>query len=171
MVEAATEYREYETILVLKPDLEDTKVVEVVEKLRKLVEDRGGKSVKFHNWGKKKLAFEVQKQQKGVYVHHLYVAAPALVTEYERQLKILDETLLYQTIRVQDGVDIAARAVEQDVLTPPVREPTRRDRDDRMSMGHHRDDDRDHHRADRDDDDNDHRGRRQQDDASDDSEA
>lgn len=165
MPEVSTEFREYETIFVLKPDLEDAKVVEVTDKMRKLVTERGGKSIKFHNWGKKKLSFEVQKQQKGVYVHHQYVATPSLVADYERALKYLDETLLFQTIRLQDAVDIEARAVEQDVLTPPVREPSRRDRDDRMGMGHDRDDDHDH--RDRDDDDHDRRRHHHHDDAGD----
>ncbi len=128
-------YREYETIMVLKPDTEDAKVVEVAERLRSLVQDQGGKSIKFHNWGKKKLAFEVDKQQKGIYVHHLYVAPPVAITEYERILKYLDDALLYQTIRLADVLDLDARAVEEDQLIAPVRESGRRDRDERTHDG------------------------------------
>jgi len=129
MAEAATPIREYETIYVLKPELEDSKIVEIEERMRGIVEESGGKSIKIHNWGKKKLSFEKDKVQKGIYIHHLYLARPTLVAEYERVLKFLDEALLYQTIKLADAVDPETRPVEQDVLNLPVRDVGKRDRD------------------------------------------
>ncbi|MBN2358119.1 MAG: 30S ribosomal protein S6 [Deltaproteobacteria bacterium] len=129
MAEVSNYLREYETIYVLKPDLEDSKVIEVAERMRGVVEQQGGKSIKIHNWGKKKLAYEVDKVQKGVYIYHHYLGGPRLVAEYERVLKIMDEALIYQTARLADAVDANSRAVEPDVLTAPVRDPGKRDRD------------------------------------------
>lgn len=120
--------REYETIYVLKPDLEDTKIVEVAEKLRGVVESTGGKSLKIHNWGKKKLAFEVDKIQKGMYIRHHYLGQPQVVPQYERVLKLMDEALLYQTIKLATDVDPESCQAEEDILLPPVREPIRRER-------------------------------------------
>jgi len=129
MAEASNYLREYETIYVLKPDLEDNKVIEVAERMRGVVEQGGGKSIKIHNWGKKKLAYEIDKVQKGVYIYHHYLGGPKLVAEYERVLKIMDEALIYQTSRLADAVDASTRAAEPDVLIAPVREPGKRDRD------------------------------------------
>ena len=53
MAEASTIYREYETITVLKPDIDDARIIEVAGRLRELVSEQGGKSIKFSNWGKK----------------------------------------------------------------------------------------------------------------------
>jgi small subunit ribosomal protein S6 len=138
MAEASNYLREYETIYVLKPDLEDNKVIEVAERMRGVVEQGGGKSIKIHNWGKKKLAYEVDKVQKGVYIYHHYLGGPKLVAEYERVLKIMDEALIYQTSRLADGVDPTVRAAEPDVLTAPVRDSTKRDRDHEHEHDHDR---------------------------------
>jgi small subunit ribosomal protein S6 len=140
MAEASNYLREYETIYVLKPDLEDNKVIEVAERMRGVVEQGGGKSIKIHNWGKKKLAFEVDKVQKGIYIYHHYLGGPKLVAEYERVLKIMDEAVLYQTIKVA----ASTRAAEPDVLIAPVREPGKRDREHE-----HDHDDRPRDRSDR----------------------
>ena len=136
MAEASSYLREYETIYVLKPDLEDNKVIEVAERMRGVVEQQGGKSIKIHNWGKKKLAYEVDKVQKGIYIYHHYLGGPRLVSEYERVLKIMDEALIYQTARLADAVDANSCAVEPDVLTAPVREPGKRDRDHEHEHDH-----------------------------------
>ncbi len=129
MAEASTNYREYETVTVLKPDIDDARIVEVAERLREIVSEQGGKSIKFSNWGKKKLTFEVDKIQKGIFIHHLYVAPPKAIKEYERSLKFLDDALLYQTIRLQDVKDLDAQQSEEDQLAMPVRDNSRRDRD------------------------------------------
>lgn len=136
MAEASTIYREYETITVLKPDIDDARIIEVAGRLRELVSEQGGKSIKFSNWGKKKLTFEVDKIQKGIFIHHLYVAPPKAITEYERSLKFLDDALLYQTIRLKDVSGIDAEQSEEDQLAMPVRENNRRDRDNRDRGGH-----------------------------------
>ena len=129
MAEANTPTREYETIYVLKPELDDAKIVEIEERLREVVLQGGGKSIKIHNWGKKKLSFEKEKVQKGIYVHHLYLGTPTVVSEYERVLKFLDDALLYQTIKLADAADPETRPEEPDVLHLPVRDGGRRDRD------------------------------------------
>lgn len=141
MAEATVIHREYETIFVLKPDIDDNRVVEVATRMRGVVEEAGGKSIKIQNWGKKKLAFEVQKVQKGIYLHHKFVGQPSLIKEYERVLKYLDDAILYQTIRVADQVDIDARVAEEDVLVAPARD-ARRERTSPRHSGRDRGDGR-----------------------------
>ena len=138
MAEASTNYREYETITVLKPDIDDARIIEVAGRLRELVSEQGGKSIKFSNWGKKKLTFEVDKIQKGIFIHHLYVAPPTAIKEYERSLKFLDDALLYQTVRLKDVAGVDAQQSEEDQLAMPVRDNGRRDRErDNRDHGAH----------------------------------
>jgi small subunit ribosomal protein S6 len=123
--------REYETIYVLKPEFEDPQVLEVIEKMRGLVAREGGKTIKISNWGKKKLAYEVKANQKGVYVHHLYVGGPKVASEFDRNLRIMDPVILHQTVVVNRQVLADSRAVEADSLVPPVKEARKdRERDD-----------------------------------------
>lgn len=128
--------REYETIYILKPEFEDPQVLEVIEKLRGVVAKEGGKTVKITNWGKKKLAYEVDGNQKGIYVHHLYVGMPKVAAEYDRNLRIMDQVVLHQTVVLNKFVLADQRAVEEDVLIPPVREAKKeRERDDEDIIG------------------------------------
>ncbi|MEW5848177.1 MAG: 30S ribosomal protein S6 [Myxococcota bacterium] len=123
--------REYETIYILKPEFEDPQVLEVIEKMRGVVAKEGGKTIKISNWGKKKLAYEVDGNQKGIYVHHLYVGAPKVASEYERNLRIMDQVILHQTVRLRDQVLADQVAVQEDSLVPPVKEPRKeRERED-----------------------------------------
>lgn len=130
--------RLYETIYVLKPEFEDPQVLEVIEKMRALVAREGGKTVKISNWGKKKLAYEVKGNQKGVYVHHLYVGAPKVAAEYERNLGIMDQVILHMTVVLEKNVLADKVAVQEDSLVPPVKEARKeRDRgdDDEFTVG------------------------------------
>lgn len=129
--------REYETIFVLKPDIDDAVAINFIEKMKGLIEREGGKHLKVTNWGRKKLAWERLKQQKGMYVHHHYLGKPGLVAEYERTLAIEEAVILRQTTVVSKGVDPAARHAEEDVLQPPV---TKERRDDRKDRDQFRDD-------------------------------
>lgn len=127
MLTSAAHMREYETIYVLKPELEDAAAIAFIEKMRGLVEREGGKHLKITNWGRRKLAWERQKQQKGMYVHHRYLGKPGIVAEYERNLAIEENVMLRQTVLVDPAVDPSSRQPEEDVLQPPVQKETKRE--------------------------------------------
>jgi len=126
--------REYETIYLMKADTPDDQVEEIKERLRAVVAREGGKVIRFTNQGKRKTAFPIAKNPKAVFIHCLYIGNPGLVGEVERNLKIIDVVMKYQSIRLADGVDFDARAVEQDVKVAPVEEEAR-PRDERAEFG------------------------------------
>lgn len=132
MKESAQSMREYETLYVLRPDVEDQAAVDFIQKMKALVEREGGKHIKVTNWGRKKLAWERDRQQKGMFVHHQYLGNPGLVKEYERTLGIEENVLLRQTVLLGRNVDPGARNPEEDQVTPPAAKERRdeRDRDD-----------------------------------------
>lgn len=114
--------RHYETVYVLKPEFEDPQVLELVEKMRALVAREGGKTTKISNWGKKKLAYEVDGHQKGIYLHHVYVGAPKVQAEFDRNLRIMDQVILHQSVVINKQVLADKIPVEEDQLVPPVKE-------------------------------------------------
>lgn len=126
--------REYETIYVLKAETPDEQVDEIKERLRAVVAREGGKVIRFTNQGRRKTAFPIAKSPRAVFMHCLYVGNPGLVGEVERNLKMIDPVVKYQSIRLADGVDFDARQVEQDVKMAPVEEDAR-PRDDRSEYG------------------------------------
>src|SRR5512143_4357594 len=121
MAEAAKRLvREYETIYLMKADTPDDQVEEIKERLRGVVTREGGKVIRFTNQGKRKTAFPVAKNAKALFMHCLYIGKPGLVTELERNLKMIDSVTKFQSVKLADGVDMDARQVEADVKIAPV---------------------------------------------------
>ncbi len=113
MAEAQTlKSKEYETIYVLRPDVDADTADKVQGRVAEVVARDAGKLVKVEAWGRRKLAYPVAKQKKGVYVYVKYVGRGGLVQELERNLKLQDAVLKFQTIQTADDVDMAAVTVD-----------------------------------------------------------
>lgn len=106
--------REYETIYILRPNTPNEGVAEVNTRIRGVIEGMGGKVIKVDNWGKRRLAYEVAKERKGIYLYWLYLAQPGVVEETERNLRMLDSVIRYLTVKVDENIDVGARPTEID---------------------------------------------------------
>ena len=106
--------RDYETIFILRPDTPNDGVGQVNTRLRHIIEQMNGKVVKVDNWGKRRLAYEVAKESKGIYLYWQYLAQPGIVEEAERNLRMLDNVIRYLTTKVDENVDVTARPTEID---------------------------------------------------------
>ena len=109
--------REYETIYILRPNTPNEGVAEVNAKIKGVIETMGGKIIKVDNWGKRRLAYEVAKERKGIYLYWLYLAQPGIVEEAERNLRMLDNVIRYLTVKVDENIDVGARPTEVDDTT------------------------------------------------------
>jgi len=106
--------REYETVYILRPNTPNEGVAEVNNRIKGVIEGMGGKVIKIDNWGKRRLAYEVAKERKGIYLYWLYLAQPGVVEETERNLRMLDSVIRYLTVKVDEDVDVEARPIEID---------------------------------------------------------
>ena len=106
--------REYETIYILRPNTPNEGVAEVNTRIKGVIEGMGGKIIKVDNWGKRRLAYEVAKERKGIYLYWLYLAQPGVVEETERNLRMLDSVIRYLTVKVDENIDVTARPTEID---------------------------------------------------------
>ena len=104
--------REYETIYILRSDVDADTAEKVQARVAEVVGRDNGKLVKVESWGRRKLAYPVAKQRKGVYVFVKYVGRGGLVQELERNLKLSDSVLKFQTIQTNDEVDVEALTVD-----------------------------------------------------------
>jgi small subunit ribosomal protein S6 len=96
---------DYEILLMLDPDLADERQGEIVTRVRELIENGGGAVDRHDVWGKRKLAYEIDKKGDGNY-HLLLFSAPAeTLDEISRVLKIDDDVMRHlATRRTQGGL-------------------------------------------------------------------
>lgn len=106
--------REYETIYILRPNTPNEQVAEINTRVKGIIEGMSGKILKVDNWGKRRLAYEVAKERKGIYLYWLYLANPGVVEEIERNLRMLDLVIRYLTVKVDENIDVVARPTEID---------------------------------------------------------
>ena len=104
--------REYETIYILRPDSTSDVIAQVNQKVRGVIEAGGGNLLKIDNWGKRKLAYEVKKQLKGIYLYWQFLGTSGVVEEIERNLRMLDSVIRYYSVKIAENVDPAARPSE-----------------------------------------------------------
>jgi len=94
---------DYEILLLLDPDLAEEPQAEVVARIRELVEKGGGTFARHDVWGKRKLAYEIDKKTDGNY-HLLLFSAPAeTLDEISRVLKIDDNVMRHMATRRPQG--------------------------------------------------------------------
>src|SRR5262245_62968899 len=101
--------REYETIFILRPDTQNDAIGQVNQRVRGVIEQQGGKLLKLDNWGKRKLAYEIKKELKGIYLYWQYLGSSGLVQELERNLRMLDSVIRYYSTIVDADIDPNAR--------------------------------------------------------------
>ena len=97
--------RHYETIYIINPNLSDEDYHEIIQKFNNLIENQNGIIVKAQEWGKRKLAYLVKKFNYGFYVLIDFCADPGITAEFERNLKLDDRILKYQTVKLADKAD------------------------------------------------------------------
>ncbi|MCL2322341.1 MAG: 30S ribosomal protein S6 [Oscillospiraceae bacterium] len=83
----------YETIFILNPTLDDSAVNLNIEKFKGVIESSGGTVDNVDLWGKRKLAYEINKINEGIYVLMNFQAKPDLPQELDRQYRITDAVI------------------------------------------------------------------------------
>ena len=89
----------YELAVVVSAKLEDDARAEVIEKVKALVTRFGGNVTDVDEWGKKRLAYEIQKMREGYYYFIQFEADADCPAEIERHVRIMDNVLRYLVVR------------------------------------------------------------------------
>jgi small subunit ribosomal protein S6 len=105
--------REYETTFIVQPEISDERVTALTGRLDELLERRGAIRLLFDDQGRRRLAYEIKKFQKGRYITLHYLDMGEAVAEIERSLRLDDAILRFLTVQVSpEVVDIEARKAE-----------------------------------------------------------
>ena len=89
----------YESIFILKSTLSEEDVQKIVSKMEGIVK-QGGELTATENWGKKRLAYEVMKEKKGIYVMLRFRGKGDIILELERNYRIDDNVIKFMTIKL-----------------------------------------------------------------------
>jgi small subunit ribosomal protein S6 len=98
----------YEKIIILDANLEDTAAEETIGKIRDIIINRGGEILKTEKLGRRKLAYELNKHQKGNYILLLFKSPSPTIAELERQCKIMDPVIKFMIIKLTKKKQIEA---------------------------------------------------------------
>lgn len=125
MATAAKEsFREYEVIYVLAPNADNAEAERINAKVSEVVSSFGGKLLKLDNWGRRKLAYPIRKNSRGIFVYTKFVAKAGVVAEIERNLRIADSVLRYQSNLLDKSVaSIDVQVDPEDLKFEPVTAP------------------------------------------------
>lgn len=91
--------RAYETMYILRPQLEEEAVDAVVAKLNDHITKNGGSVEKTEKRGRKRLAYEVKDHRDGFYVLTNFTADPTSITELERAFKLNEDVIRHIVVR------------------------------------------------------------------------
>ena len=91
--------REYEAMYIVKPNYDEEQYAQFVEKYNALIQNNGGEIIKVEPWGKRRLAYEIDKLREGYYVLVRFNAEADLPAELERNFKIADEIMRDLVVR------------------------------------------------------------------------
>ncbi|GAA1077013.1 MULTISPECIES: 30S ribosomal protein S6 [Streptomycetaceae] len=91
--------RHYEVMVILDPSVEERAVSPLIENFLNVVRTGGGKVEKIDTWGRRRLAYEINKQSEGIYSVIDLKATPEVVKELDRQLSLSESVLRTKVLR------------------------------------------------------------------------
>ena len=104
--------RSYQSVLILKPDLEESHVDAALGKIAELIKSNGGACLKTEKWGKKRLAYRVKKNRFGFYLNIYHTLEPSGVIDLEKKYKLFDLIIKFMVVHLED--DELERAMDRE---------------------------------------------------------
>ena len=90
--------RSYEVVFIVHPDLDETGLKGVIDRVQGWITDAGGSIAKVDQWGKRRMAYPIRKQREGQYVYIESDFAPAFSAELERNLRFLEPVMRFTIV-------------------------------------------------------------------------
>jgi len=116
--------RSYQSVLILKPDLDEAQVDQVLEKITEFLSKNNGSIVKVEKWGKKRLAYRVKKSRFGYYLNMYHTCESLKVSALEADYKLYDLILKFLVIRLDDkDLELAMKRENEDGVEEKKEKP------------------------------------------------
>jgi small subunit ribosomal protein S6 len=111
--------KRYEVIVIVKSDLAEDDITAIIERSQTIINDRKGVIAKLDKWGKRRLAYEINKQKDGFYFLIDFAGDGPIVAEIERNFKIDDRILKFMTVKKEGAV--TREGMDQEVAVSEVK--------------------------------------------------
>jgi small subunit ribosomal protein S6 len=99
-------------MVIVNPEVEDRTVQPMIEKFLGVVTTGGGTIDNVDYWGRRRLAYEIQKKSEGIYTIVNFTADPATTQELERQLRLSESIMRTKVLRADEAVARLAAVAE-----------------------------------------------------------
>jgi small subunit ribosomal protein S6 len=106
--------KRYEVVAIAKSDLADDDLTAIIDRSQAIITDRKGVIAKIDKWGKRRLAYEINKQKDGFYFLIDFAGDGPIVAEIERNFKIDDRILKFMTVKKEGAVTL--EGMEQETV-------------------------------------------------------
>ena len=90
----------YEKVMIFDVNIDDNAVNETIDRVKNVIVSKGGEIFKTDNWGRRKLAYELNKHQKGNYVLLFFKSPPDTILELEKLNKVVDSLIKFMVVRI-----------------------------------------------------------------------
>jgi len=94
--------RDYELVIIVTPEIDETATAEVVEKVKNWITEVGGSIESFEEWGRQKLAYLIRKNKEGQYYLFNLKLEPTAVATLERNFRLQESILRFLIINRED---------------------------------------------------------------------
>jgi small subunit ribosomal protein S6 len=108
----------YETTFILEPGLDDTKVDSEIGRVSQWIQDGQGQVVDVQRWGKRRLAYEINRKRDGIYTLILHTSPSEVVHDIERRLRLNESVMRVLTVLHVPASIIAAAETPADDDAP-----------------------------------------------------
>ena len=94
---------QYELMVILTPEIDERQVAPTLDKFLKVITNDGGSIENVDIWGKRRLAYELQKKTEGIYAVVNFTATSAATQELDRQLKLNEQIMRTKVLRAEEA--------------------------------------------------------------------
>jgi small subunit ribosomal protein S6 len=99
---------QYELMVILTPEIDERTVAPSLDKFLKVITNDGGTIDKVDIWGKRRLAYEIQKKTEGIYAVVNFTATSAATQELDRQLGLSEQIMRTKVLRAEEAQAMVA---------------------------------------------------------------
>ena len=101
---------QYELMVILNPEIDERQVAPNLDKFLKVITADGGSIDNVDIWGRRRLAYEIQKKTEGVYAVVNFTATSEATQELDRQLKLSEAVMRTKVLRAEEAIAQVAAA-------------------------------------------------------------
>jgi len=108
-----THTHQYELMVILDPEIDERQVGTNLDKFLKVITNEGGSIDNIDIWGRRRLAYEIQKKNEGIYAVVNFTATSEATQERDRQLKLNEQIMRTKVLRAEEAMAMVAAEKER----------------------------------------------------------